>query len=172
MRKDESKLKLAVPFTKKNLTVVSAFRCDFEPNDMYRQRTRREICDLVSRSIGNGLLVTSEAKNGKEARDAFWSQLQYSIFALAPFGYGLDTHRVWEILTMQSIPIVQSSSLDSLYRQFPVVIVNSWEDALNADKLKENLLSIQNRFGSKPFTPDVLWRLSLDHWTNLIRSGA
>ena len=168
----EKKLKLGAPFANKNLTVISAFKCDFGLNDMYRQRTRREICDLVSRSTTKGLLVPYESKQGEDARETFWSHLQYSLFALAPFGYGLDTHRVWEILAMHSIPVVRSSSLDSLYSQFPVAIVDSWEDALNPQKLKEQLASIQNRFGSDPFNQDVMRRLSLDYWVDVIRNGS
>ena len=49
-------------------------------------------------------------------------------FILAPFGEGIDTHRVWEALLFGNIPIVKSSPLDKLYKNFPVLIVKSWKD--------------------------------------------
>lgn len=49
-------------------------------------------------------------------------------FVLAPFGEGIDTHRVWEALLFGNIPIVKSSPLDKLYKNFPVLIVKSWKD--------------------------------------------
>ncbi|CAK9049128.1 unnamed protein product [Durusdinium trenchii] len=38
-------------------------------------------------------------------------------FVAAPWGHGLDTHRVWEALMMGSVPVVLSSPLDVLYEQ-------------------------------------------------------
>jgi len=49
-------------------------------------------------------------------------------FVLSPRGNGIDTHRFWEILTMGSIPIVESSGLDSLYYKFPCIIVQSFKE--------------------------------------------
>ncbi|CAK9049122.1 unnamed protein product [Durusdinium trenchii] len=50
-------------------------------------------------------------------------------FVAAPWGHGLDTHRVWEALMMGSVPVVLSSPLDVLYEQFPVIILQSWQEA-------------------------------------------
>ena len=44
-------------------------------------------------------------------------------FVLSPPGVGIDCHRTWEILFFGGIPIVESSSLDSLFDDLPVVIV-------------------------------------------------
>lgn len=49
-------------------------------------------------------------------------------FVLCPKGNGHDTYRVWEALAMGATPIVKSSFLDRLYRQFPITIVKSWDD--------------------------------------------
>ena len=47
-------------------------------------------------------------------------------FVLCPRGCGTDTHRFWEVLLMNSIPIVETSGLNSLYNNFPCIIVNSF----------------------------------------------
>ena len=67
-------------------------------------------------------------------------------FVLAPFGEGIDTHRIWEAILLGNIPIVKSSPLDNLYKNFPVLIVKSWKD------LKyEKLIYIAKRFNNKSY---------------------
>ena len=39
----------------------------------------------------------------------FLSELNNYKFVIAPFGNGLDTHRVWEAIYSNSIPIVKKS---------------------------------------------------------------
>jgi hypothetical protein len=55
-------------------------------------------------------------------------ELGQSKFVLSPHGNGLDCCRTWETLYMGSIPIVKTSSLDSLYADLPVIIVNDWNE--------------------------------------------
>ncbi|MBS0628202.1 MAG: hypothetical protein JSS09_08335, partial [Verrucomicrobia bacterium] len=49
-------------------------------------------------------------------------------FVLSPRGHGLDCHRTWETLLMGSFPIVATSTLDPLYKDLPVVIINDWQE--------------------------------------------
>ena len=56
-------------------------------------------------------------------------------FVLCPRGNGIDTHRFCEILLMGSVPIVESSGLDDLYKNFPCIILNSFND-ININLLK------------------------------------
>ena len=58
----------------------------------------------------------------------FMNELNKYKFILSPRGNGIDTHRFWEILLVGSVPIVETSGLDSLYSKFPCIIVNSFED--------------------------------------------
>ena len=77
-------------------------------------------------------------------------------FVLAPFGEGIDTHRVWEALLFGNIPIVKSSTLDKLYKNFPVLIVKSWKDLNN-----EKLIYIAKRFNNKSYYYE---KLLIDYW--------
>ena len=54
----------------------------------------------------------------------------------APRGGGLDCHRTWEMLYFGMIPIVKTSSLDSLFSSLPVIILQDWDEicALNLEK--------------------------------------
>lgn len=54
--------------------------------------------------------------------------LSLSLFVLSPQGRGIDSHRTWEALYMGAIPIIESSSLDSMYDGLPVVIVKDWKE--------------------------------------------
>tara|TARA_B110000858_G_C17790119_1_gene469433 strand:- start:563 stop:1309 length:747 start_codon:yes stop_codon:yes gene_type:complete len=61
-------------------------------------------------------------------QDEFNSRLQKSKFVLCPFGFGLDTHRFYEVCAAGSVPIVMTSSLDNMYKQFGALIVKNWSE--------------------------------------------
>lgn len=49
-------------------------------------------------------------------------------FIISPHGNGLDCYRTWEALLVGTIPIVKKSTLDPLYDNLPVIIVDKWSD--------------------------------------------
>ncbi|MCI5052057.1 MAG: hypothetical protein MRY21_02840 [Simkaniaceae bacterium] len=49
-----------------------------------------------------------------------------SKFILSPPGCGVDCYRHWESLYMGAVPIIQSTFLDPMYRDLPVLIVSDW----------------------------------------------
>jgi len=51
-----------------------------------------------------------------------------SRFVPSPQGHGMDCFRTWEALYLGAFPIVVASSIDSLYTNLPVVIVQSWSE--------------------------------------------
>lgn len=53
----------------------------------------------------------------------------HSIFIVSPHGNGLDCHRTWEALYLGAIPIVKRSTLDKMYEDLPVLIVDDWSEA-------------------------------------------
>lgn len=53
----------------------------------------------------------------------YYHALSRTRFAWSPHGNGLDCHRTWEILLLGAYPIVKTSSLDELYRDLPVLVV-------------------------------------------------
>lgn len=102
-------------------------------------------------------------------------------FVLAPFGHGLDTHRVSEILLLGGIPVMRRSSISSCYDDsdnamgtlgantrargsLPVVILDSWND-LTKERLEREW---EERF---KYAPRQQWdyrRLLLPHWLDRI----
>ena len=75
-------------------------------------------------------------KSSPKSLDTYLDDTLKSKFVLSPRGNGLDCHRTWEALLMGAIPIVKSSTLDPLYKDLPVLIVDNWED-INKEYLEE-----------------------------------
>lgn len=96
-------------------------------------------------------------------------------FVLAPFGHGLDTHRISEILLMGGIPVMRRSTISSCYDDsdntmhgktrgsLPVVIVDKWEDVT-----KERLEAEWERISKFPNTHWDWSRLFIYHWIERI----
>lgn len=82
-------------------------------------------------------------------------------FIISPHGNGLDCHRTWEALILGVIPVVKSSTLDPLYRDLPVLIVNNWSE-VSADFLEQQYISMQ----AKHYNLDKIY---FSYWENLIR---
>jgi hypothetical protein len=65
--------------------------------------------------------------SGRTQRE-YLLDLAASKFVLSPRGNGLDCHRTWEALLMGAIPIVIASSLDEMFEDMPVLVINHWEE--------------------------------------------
>ena len=97
-------------------------------------------------------------------------------FVLAPFGHGLDTHRISEIHLMGGIPVMRRSTISSCYDDsdnawraggargsLPSVILDSWQD-LNKSRLEEEWRRLVE-------VPPGHWdwtRLLSEHWIRRI----
>jgi len=92
---------------------------------------------------------------------SFKNQIKYA-FVVSPHGNGLDCHRTWEALCIGCIPIVKTSSIDSLYDELPVLIVKDWSD-VNIKLLTDTI----NEFKNKKFNYD---KLLLKYWIDKIKS--
>lgn len=82
-------------------------------------------------------------QEGLILREESWKKHGEYSFILSPIGIGLDCHRTWEALLLGCIPILQSSPLDPLFNDLPVVIVDNWNEVNeeNMAKWKEYILS-------------------------------
>ncbi len=99
-------------------------------------------------------------------------------FVLAPFGHGLDTHRISEILFMGGIPVMRRSTISSCYDDsdnaiggltrgsLPVVIVDKWEDVT-----KERLDQEWERIKKIPADSWDWSRIFMSHWIGRIFSN-
>jgi len=84
-----------------------------------------------------------------------------SYYVLCPYGYGIDTHRFWECIYLNTIPIVLKSNtaFDKIYNNCPCLIVNSWNDVTekllytNLDKCYKQLYDFKSKY--KNFFTDL-----------------
>jgi hypothetical protein len=64
-----------------------------------------------------------------------WKVHNNYAFELSPTGNGLDCHRFYEAILLNTIPIVKDGPLTPLYKQFSCVIVKDWNE-ITEDNLK------------------------------------
>jgi len=161
-------------FLKKKTVMVASFGCTFKAQDQVRMQTRGVLCSLLEEFKDKRWIVQTALK-GEQGRHDFWYALQGNAFALAPFGRGLDTHRLWETLHLRSVPIVLSSPLDAMLETlFPVVIVKRWRDAFDHSFLLSEKRRLADRFGLDKegrLGADGLPLLFRQPWVDLVRSS-
>lgn len=106
--------------------------------------------------------VFMDAKNrGWQSFKNYLKDITRTQFIISPHGAGLDCHRTWEALLLGSIPVVQSSTLDGLYADLPVVIVPKWSQVTR--KLLRARLQVYSTQSFK------LEKLFFPYWADLIR---
>lgn len=58
----------------------------------------------------------------------FVTEMARHRFCLCPRGNGLDTHRFWEAIYLDSIPVIIRPDWCSAYSELPVLLLNSWDE--------------------------------------------
>ena len=87
---------------------------------------------------------------------------EYSLVISAP-GNGLDCHRTWELLLLGCIVITKTSSLDILYKNLPVVILEEWSE-LNSSDISTKINSWINTYSKLTETSYIWSNLSAIKW--------
>lgn len=169
----------SLPFLQRQLSVYGQFDCSFTNKKSRRMRilTRGEICELLNKfSVDNNVTNVVYFKENKgmktnleERKVIFYNEIIKSQFVLAPPGFGVDTHRVWEILLLNSVPIVLSSPLDRLYSMYPIIIIKKWSEVFEPNALLLFQSKIINKFGENPFNSDIKNMLKGNFWIEKIR---
>lgn len=81
-------------------------------------------------------------------------------FCLCPRGNGLDTHRFWESIYLDTIPVITRSDWMAAYAELPVVVLENWA-ALESVDLEREYVKIKA-------TAYRFDRLSLDYYRRRI----
>lgn len=96
------------------------------------------------------------------SQKAIYAMIDESKFVLSPPGKGLDCYRTYESLYLGAYVVVLTSSLDEIYDNLPVLIVNSWRDVT-----EELLNDTYHRFRHSVFDFDKLYT---KYWYHKFRS--
>jgi hypothetical protein len=89
----------------------------------------RQLCDIIT--TGNGIKMSPVT-----GIEQYWNNLSSSYFAISPVGNGIDCHRIWECLTLRTIPVVIYHEAFSQFKHLPICFVDNWE-CVTEDFLKE-----------------------------------
>jgi hypothetical protein len=99
-------------------------------------------------------------ENTLEGRGKFLQDIRNHTFVLCPRGNGIDTHRLWETLYMESIPIVKKDIALTDFEDLPICFIDSWEEIT-----KEFLENEKDRILSKVWNTD---KLKISYWREQI----
>jgi hypothetical protein len=123
---------------------------------------RRRLFDLVA-----GTACVDRADRRLTPR-AFQARLRTYRFVLAPRGNGLDTHRFWEALYADAIPIVRRSAWSAALHDegVPLVEVGDWDEL--RDWSPAELARLSSALPDQPSTTPFLW---LPFWRERVTAG-
>ena len=147
-----------IPFDKREIKIYTNFSHSLRENFIHNSKNKKADRVLALEQIPKDLIVIEEHK---AKRKKSWENIGKYAFAASPLGAGLDCHRTWEILALGAIPIVKTSSLDVLYDDLPVLIVQEWSD-INLNLLKDTI----DKFKDKNFNMD---KITSKYWLDKIK---
>jgi len=97
--------------------------------------------------------------------DFFKKILDYKMI-LCPIGNGIDTHRLWEVIYSNRIPIIVKAGdykIYELYDKLPIIILDDKEQLRNKDFLENKYEEIKNKNWDKNI-------ITTSYWVDLIKS--
>lgn len=119
-------------------------------------KKRNDLANMF-KSFENVLIITQKVNYS-----TYMTHIGNSKYVLCPRGNGLDTHRVYETILMESIPVIEHSILDDFYlNKSTSLIVNKYSD-LNIEMLNNYQKYIKNI----NFSKDILY---MEYWLNQIK---
>lgn len=92
-----------------------------------------------TRKICYEKLINKLEWNISRPKNEYFTELAKHKYAICPRGNGLDTHRIWECLYLNTIPIVIKNDFINI-NNLPIIVLDSWDD-LNQNKLKNEFIN-------------------------------
>jgi hypothetical protein len=96
--------------------------------------------------------------NNENIREETWKNMVKYKWIISPHGNGLDCHRTYEAIALGCIPVVKSSSLDLMYKDMPIIILNDWNE------ISLELLKSKTEEALKKSKETI----TLDYWKHII----
>ena len=96
--------------------------------------------------------------NNENIREETWKNMVKYKWIISPHGNGLDCHRTYEAIALGCIPVVKSSSLDIMYKDMPIIILNDWNE------ISLELLKSKTEEALKKSKKTI----TLDYWKDII----
>ena len=99
---------------------------NFEKNTSALTTKRRYLCSKLKISAPGSAVCEHDVEFYNDT--TYFNELKTHTFVASPPGNGLDTHTTWEALLAGCIPIVPHSSLDPMFKDLPVWLINDWDE--------------------------------------------
>jgi len=101
-----------------------------------------------------------------KANKEYWEMLARSMFVISPRGNGIDCHRIWECLYLNTIPIICDHENFSKFKHLPILFVpnNNWEE-VTIDFLRSQVPNYVDKFNNP------IPELTIEYWKNRINKG-
>ena len=146
-----SNLKKYQPSKVKNDKIL----CSFNP------QTNPERIEILNYIQNSEVITFSRRSNHFN----FMNSLSQCKFSICPPGNGLDTHRIWESLMVETIPIMEKSEFSSnlKFLKIPIYELEEWSEISNLNKEKVRIIysHYSELLKDKSF-------LYIDYWKNVI----
>lgn len=95
----------------------------------------------------------------------FFNKIKEYKMVLCPVGNGIDTHRLWEVLYCNRIPItikVGNYPIYDLYEELPIIILEDINEIKDKEYIEQKYDLIKNKCYNKQI-------LTIDYWQRLIK---
>ena len=112
---------------------------------------------------GNPLIVQQQEKISRLEQ---WQRRGQYIFSISLVGNGFDCYRTWESLILGNIVLLQSSPIDDLFKDMPVVIIKDWNDIT-----EENLAKWAKKYQGAFSNPKYRERIRAQYWENVVNKA-
>ena len=140
------------------------------------QKLNKALCSFNLSTNKDRVDVVDKIKLNKDIDFQRFANHKYYIqqvsnykFNICPFGNGLDTHRIWESLMVNTIPVVLKHDFYSNFSDYdiPLLQIDSWDDLKNLNS--EEIERIYDKY-------DILKRqkhfLEFDFWFEKIKESS
>jgi mannosyltransferase OCH1-like enzyme len=125
--------------------------------------TRREERTMLYNIFGHLPWVTSvEAGKGQNALENYFNNLTRHKFVMNPWGNCFDNHRAWEAWYLGCIPITRRCIFTSFYEDFPICLIDCWEEVTEEFLNKE-----YERINNLKFDRN---KLTFTYWKNKVKT--
>lgn len=144
-------IKLMSKKTGRSRNVKNLIYINFTVNT--NEKLRKPVLELM---IKKGFVI-----NPIKGYMRYLNDLKNHCFVLSPPGNGIDCHRTWEALYMNSYPIVMSSAMDSIFQDLPVLIIQDWDEI--------SIPFLQNKYEEMSQISYKYEKLYFPYWRELIK---
>jgi hypothetical protein len=101
----------------------------------------------------------------RQTRDEFWSSLNDNAFVVCPPGNGIDTHRLWEALVFNRIPITFDTGL-TVYNDLPVIQLSDW-NTITEEWLQQQFIEVCSKLENGEYNMN---KITLKYWSDIINN--